>query len=131
MKKLGLSVLSAENCPKNSQCFENKAKNKRLVVPPLNEKFELCDVFPKSECTGSGKSSAITMFVKSSDAKWNTGLGFILDGDLTTEENGVEVKLESVTLSRRKFPYKKSNGLSVSKSHNSVYLPANIILLHQ
>ncbi|MDD5941658.1 hypothetical protein [Fibrobacter sp.] len=131
MKKLGLSVLSAENCPKNSQCFENKAKNKRLVVPPLNEMFELCDAVPKSECTGSGKSSAITMFVKSSDAKWNTGLGFILDGDLITEENGNEVKLESVSLSRKNFSYKKIDGSVFSRRHNSVYLPANIILLHQ
>ncbi|MDD5943508.1 hypothetical protein, partial [Fibrobacter sp.] len=124
-------VKVAENCPEFCQCFENNSKDKRIIIPPLNEMFELCDAVPKSECTGSGKSSAITMFVKSSDAKWNTGLGFILDGDLTTEENGVEVKLESVTLSRRKFSYKKSDGLSVSKSHNSVYLPANIILLHQ
>lgn len=124
-------VRVTENCPTSCKCFENSTKDKRVIIPPLNEMFELCDAVPKSECTGLGKSSAITMFVKSSDATWNTGLGFILDGDLTTEENGVEVKLESVTLSRRKFSYKKSDGLSVSKSHNSVYLPANIILLHQ
>ena len=69
------------------------------------------------------------MFVKSSDAKWNTGLGFILDGDLITEENGNEVKLESVSLSRKNFSYKKIDGSAVSRKHNSVYLPANIILL--
>ncbi len=122
-------VKTTDNCPKSCQCFENISKDKRVIIPPLNETFELCDAVPKGECTGSGKSSAITMFVKSSDDKWNSSLELILDGDLITEENGTEVKLESVTLSRKSFSYKKIDGSAVSRKHNSVYLPANIILL--
>jgi len=71
------------------------------------------------------------MLTKSSDGKWISSLDLILDGDLITEENGNEVKLESVSLSRKNFSYKKIDGSVFSRRHNSVYLPANIILLHQ
>ena len=98
---------------------------------PLNEKFELCDAVPKNECTDNGKSSAITMLVKSSNKEWISNLDLILDGELTTEENGIDVKLKSVKLSRRTFLYEKLNGSAVSRKHNSIYLPANIILLRQ
>ena len=124
-------VKVAENCPEFCQCFENNSKDKRIIIPPLNEKFELCDAVPKNECTDKGKSSAITMLVKSSNKEWISNLDLILDGELTTEENGSDVKLKSVKLSRRTFLYEKLNGSAVSRKHNSIYLPANIILLHQ
>lgn len=120
-----------ENCPTSCKCFENSTKDKRIIIPPLNEKFELCDAVPKNECTDNGKSSAITMLVKSSNKEWISNLDLILDGELTTEENGSDVKLKSVKLSRRTFLYEKLNGSAVSRKHNSIYLPANIILLRQ
>ena len=71
------------------------------------------------------------MLVKSSNKEWISNLDLILDGELTTEENGSDVKLKSVKLSQRIFLYEKVDGSTISRKHNSIYLPANMILLRQ
>lgn len=119
------------NCPTNCQCFENGAKDKRLIIPPLNTKFELCNALPQNECTNKQYSSAITMLVKILDNEWHTDIDMILDGQLTTEENGAEVELKSITVSRTKSAYVKLDNLTFSRKHRSSYLPANMILLRQ
>ena len=124
---------TTRNCPKSCQCFENSTKDKRLIVPPLEGSFKICDALPKNECTDAdnGKSSAITMFIKNVVNEWNSGGDMVLDGKITKMENGVEVEVSSISVSRTNARYVIQDGTSVTRKHRSTHLPANIILLRQ
>lgn len=131
MKKLGLSVLLAENCPDSCQCFENSTNNKRLIVPPLESSFEICDALPNNECTDEQKSTGITMLVKNDANEWVSGDNLVLDGKVSKMENGAEIEVSSIAVSRTLARYVKRDGVPVLRKHRSIYLPANVILLRQ
>ena len=108
-------VKTADQCPTDYQCFENAAKDKRLVVPPQGEKFKLCDALPKNECSGGFESTGITMFMKNEDgSSWQTN--WVLDGKIT-ETKGSEVKyVESALVSRLVYSARYSDGKTKSGS---------------
>ena len=92
-------VKTADQCPTDYQCFENAAKDKRLVVPPQGAKFSLCDALPKNECSGGYESTGITMFMKNEDgASWHAD--WVLDGEITEVDGGVVKYVEKAMVSR-------------------------------
>jgi hypothetical protein len=114
-------------CPKESQCFINKGKNIRLIVPPYGGKFRLCDALAKDECYGGAQSTGITILTKTSPWEWTAR--WVLDGNLYTVENGAEIQISSATVSKSYCLYERLDGSSGSEKYTGVYLPAIPILL--
>ena len=138
-KKAGTFVMSyavndesfakiSDQCPKDFQCFENAAKDKRLVVPPQGAKFKLCDALPKNECSGGYESTGITMFMKSEvDTSWSAN--WVLDGEMTDLNAGVVKYIEKAQVARLSYSAVYSDGLVKSGRYKPMYLPANALLL--
>ena len=115
-------------CPITAyQCFVNTSKNMRVVVPPADESFKLCDVLPKNECSGEARSTGITMFAKTPLGEWTTR--WVLEGDLWAGAVGLDFKIASATVSRRSYVYEKLDGTLVTVPYKGTYLPALPILL--
>jgi hypothetical protein len=58
-------------CPITAyQCFVNSTQNMRVIVPPSDTKFRLCDVLPSNECSGDVYSTGITMLAKTTLGEW-------------------------------------------------------------
>lgn len=115
------------NCPQGYQCFVNTYGNMRVVVPPYGGKFKLCDVVSNDECSGDARSTGITMLAKTSLGEWTTH--WVLDGELTAVENGVEFPIVSATVSRSYYLFVLPNGSVISERYKGTYLPAIPILL--
>ena len=109
------------------QCFVNRAKNMRVVVPPAGTTFRLCDVLPTEECSGNVYSNGITMLAKTLYGEWTTR--WVLDGELYAIDNGVGFPIVSATVSRSHYIYEKSDGSVVNGNYSKNYLPALPILL--
>lgn len=116
------------NCKENYQCFVSMDKRLRLVVPPRNNKFKICEVIPDDECSGDASSSGITMFKNSeNDGKWSSS--WVLDGKLTCYDSGREIECKSVEVSKTHYAFARMDGSVVSGKYSSAYLPAVPILL--
>lgn len=115
-------------CPITSYlCFVNSTKNMRVIVPPSGRRFKLCDVLPNNECSGEVYSTGVTMLAKTTLGEWTTH--WVLDGNLTAVEKGVEFPITAVTVSRTDYYYDLPNGSPVNGKYSSPYLPALPILL--
>ena len=115
-------------CPITSyQCFVNSTKNMRVIVPPSGTKFRLCDVLPNDECSGDAYSTGITMLAKTTLGEWTTH--WVLDGDLTAVEKGVEIPITSATFNWSYYVYERANGTPIDSRETVTYLPALPILL--
>lgn len=115
------------DCPKDYQCFENGSSNKRLIVPPRDSKFNVCEALPANECSGEIKSSGITMLLKVSPESWI--INWVIDGDLTNTTNFGESKILSATVSRTNYSAKNLDGTIQNGKYTSPYLPAVPVLL--
>ena len=115
-------------CPITAyQCFVNSTQNMRVIVPPSGTKFRLCGVLPNNECSGEVYSTGVTMLAKTTLGEWTTH--WVLDGNLTAVEKGVEFPITAVTVSRTDYYYDSPNGPPVNGKYSSPYLPALPILL--
>ncbi len=115
-------------CPITAyQCFVNSTQNMRVIVPPSGTKFRLCDVLPNNECFGDAYSTGITMLAKTTLGEWTTH--WVLDGDLTAVENGVEFPITSATFDWSYYVYERANGTPIDSRDAVTYLPALPILL--
>jgi len=115
-------------CPITAyQCFVNSTQNMRVIVPPSGTKFRLCDVLPNNECSGDVYSTGITMLAKTTLGEWTTH--WVLDGDLTAVENGVEFPITSATFNWSYYVYERANGTPIDSRDAVTYLPALPILL--
>jgi hypothetical protein len=99
----------------------------RVIVPPSGTKFRLCDVLPNNECFGDAYSTGITMLAKTTLGEWTTH--WVLDGDLTAVENGVEFPITSATFDWSYYVYERANGTPIDSRDAVTYLPALPILL--
>ena len=116
------------NCPITAyQCFVNSTQNMRVIVPPPGTKFRLCDVLPHNECSGDAYSTGITMLAKTTLGEWTTH--WVLDGNLTAVENGVEFPIISATFNWSYYVYERANGTPIDSRDDVTYLPALPILL--
>ena len=99
----------------------------RVIVPPPGTKFRLCDVLPHNECSGDAYSTGITMLAKTTLGEWTTH--WVLDGNLTAVENGVEFPIISATFNWSYYVYERANGTPIDSRDDVTYLPALPILL--
>lgn len=109
------------------QLFTNDSKNMRVIVPPRNDNFNLCDFLPKGECFEGIYSSGITMLVKTEQDEWTTH--WVLDGKLTAFENGIEIPIKSATVASWYYKYERMDGTFFDSRDPLIYLPALPILL--
>ena len=114
-------------CLSGYQCFTNPTKTLKVVVPPAGGKFKVCDVLGRDECSGDARSTGITMFAKTMLGEWTTH--WVLDGELTAVENGVEFPIVSATVARSYYIFTRPDGTAVSGKFKGTYLPAIPILL--
>ena len=81
----------------------------------------------KNECSGEVYSTGVTMLAKTTLGEWTTH--WVLDGNLTAVEKGVEFPITAVTVSRTDYYYDLPNGSPMNGKYSSPYLPALPILL--
>ena len=115
------------DCPNDYQCFMNSDKTLRVIVPPAEENFKLCDALPYGECFGEARSSGITIFKKVKPGEWTTR--WVLDGELYAMEQNNKVPLTSATVTWSSFLYEKEDGTFMRDRFKGTYLPAIPILL--
>lgn len=129
-------VKTDERCSKDFQCFENAAKDKRLIVAPYGKPFGHCNFLPKDECSYDQDLSfdGIMLAVKEGDGWYVLPLGGQIternDDDLGEGVIDLPDRPVSALLTSRNgnllYMY---DGNNAYKRYQSTYLPANAILL--
>ena len=67
------------------------------------------------------------MLAKTTLGEWTTH--WVLDGDLTAVEKGVEIPITSATFNWSYYVYERANGTPIDSRESVTYLPALPILL--
>lgn len=87
-------VKTDERCSKDFQCFENAAKDKRLIVTPYEVSFNHCQALLKDECSYDPLSQLDGVMVSfKKDEEWTS---YVLGGEVRYYGGGFKSSMQHV-----------------------------------